>query len=87
MQKKSAVLQFIDEERAKGKDDQQIQHALLDAGWHMDIIQSAMHKKESTTIHTKPVSKESRLDWYELVANPLFWGGVFAVLLILALFI
>lgn len=56
MQGKSAVLMFIEAERAKGASDQQIQHKLLDAGWHMDIIQKAMNHREPVAI---PVVKRT----------------------------
>jgi hypothetical protein len=49
MSNKSAVLHFIEEERGKGTSDQIIRHQLLDAGWHMDIIQHAMRTDYQTS--------------------------------------
>lgn len=42
MKGKSAVEAFVESERTKGAADTEIIHKLLDAGWHMDIIQWAM---------------------------------------------
>ncbi len=87
MQKKSAVLHFIDEERSKGKSDKDICHQLLDRGWHMDIIQNAMHKKHNDSTpakHTVPVTKKFSATHLQ---NPYIWVGIFGLLVLLALFI
>ncbi len=66
MQTKSTVLIFIETERAKGVGEQKIQHKLLDAGWHMDIINKAMAHQEPITIksdlsNVKKASLKSKL--------------------------
>lgn len=73
MDKKSAVVTFIETERANGKSDTSIQHKLLDAGWQMDIIQWAMgqiagERAQPHAASTSPSHKHRR----EL----LFGGGV-----------
>lgn len=87
MQKKSAVLRFIDQERAKGTSDKEIQHQLLDAGWHMDIIQNAMHSKQSSQLlETSNTRKKKEINAAR-VLNPYIWAAVFVALVLFALFI
>jgi hypothetical protein len=94
MDKKSSVLVFIEEERAKGASDQEITHRLLDSGWHMDIIQNALKHREQIGSflerHPAPETKKglSRwLDYRSLLYNPLFYAGVFALLVLFVLFV
>jgi hypothetical protein len=46
MSKKSTVIRFVEKERSRGSSESEIQGKLLDAGWHMDIIQHAMGQNE-----------------------------------------
>lgn len=91
MHKKSAVLEFVEKERAKGTSDQDIQHKLLDAGWHMDIIHQVM--ETNTAQPTGPVAngvKPDNLTVRTLAKKypiPLAVGGGFLVLVLIALFI
>lgn len=86
MHKKSAVLKFIEKERAKGVGDQGIQHQLLDAGWHMDIIQNAMSSELSKSA-PKPISSTAKkklpVRQLQLLGIVLF----FFVMVFVALFI
>lgn len=84
MDKKSAVLKFIERERAEGATDQEIQHHLLDAGWHMDIIQRAMGAELShkTNNHT-PEKRKLDVRRIQLLAA----GLALIFLMLLAVFI
>ena len=48
MQKKPMMSHFIEEQRARGRSEKEIQSQLLEAGWQMDIIMHAMN----TNMHT-----------------------------------
>lgn len=82
MKKRSAVLHFIEKEREKGATDKEIRHKLLDAGWSMDIIHHAMHKREDNSAH-----KTQQTKTVGLKINPvtLVIFGLLAIML-LALF-
>lgn len=84
MSNQSAVIQFIEQERAKGTNEQEIQHQLLDAGWHMDIIQSAMGTKVTASPSKIPDTKSLLTTRQTQV-----WGvaAVIVILVLLALFI
>jgi hypothetical protein len=84
MRKKPAVLHFIEEERSKGTKDTEIRHKLLDAGWHMDIIHHAMHKKDD---HAHQPESTATNDWRSRMNYPLIGAGIFLLLILLALFI
>ncbi len=60
MQKKSAVIAFVEDERAKGVGDLDIQHKLLDAGWQIDIIHWALGKTAGD--QAKPFVANSKSD-------------------------
>ena len=86
MSKKSAVAQFVHDERKKGKDDKEIQHQLLDAGWQMDLIKHALEDPAETP---KTVSPSAKADSFRL--KKLHWlyagGLMLVILLFLALFL
>ena len=84
MKQKSAIPLFIEEERAKGKSDEEIRHQLLDAGWKMDIIQSAMQADAARHTGLQPVPESLAL---KLLKNPLLYIGVVILLLLMAMFI
>ena len=85
MHKKSAVPEFIEEERAKGTKDKDILHKLLDAGWHMDIIHHVMHKEDKghpgNPLEPKPGLRDPRIIY------PVAVGAILMVLILLALFV
>lgn len=83
MVKKQGVAHYIEEERAKGKSDQQITHDLLDAGWQMDVIQHALHGEPIKLRDFQPI-----LDIKKQPVRRGFILGilVFVVLLLLAAF-
>ena len=87
MQKKSAVLRFIDEERAKGASDKEIRHQLLDRGWHMDIVQSAMDTKHDESITASNGVGKKEKAWPGTLNSPYIWAAVFGLLILFALFI
>ncbi len=87
MQKKSAVIAFIEEQRSTGATDKEIKHQLLDAGWHMDIIQHAMqavHSDKPTLPAGDATTKKSELLNPQ---KPYVWLALFIVLVITAIFI
>lgn len=89
MKKKPDVPHFIEEERQKGRSDEEIRRKLLNAGWQIDIIHNAMqNKRRSVTLQT-PVNKA--LSYKEMADNairtPFFLGGILVLLVLLAVFI
>ena len=89
MQKKSAVIHFIEDERTKGTSDKEIQHQLLDAGWHMDIIQHAMHAKPQQH-KVQKVSKPKQNSYqyaFTVIKQPKYLAIAFIVLALVALFL
>lgn len=94
MKKQSAVMEFVDAERAKGKSDKAIQHDLLDAGWHMDIVRHALGKKTHNTPNMKTKAKTAEAPvplWqhpklHSAIRHPYTWIAVFVILILLALF-
>jgi hypothetical protein len=53
------MVRFVEQARKEGKSEEAIRHALLDAGWQMDIILSAMQTNMHTTKdnQVKPMTK------------------------------
>ncbi len=86
MKKKSAVPYFIEAERAKGKSDAQIRRKLLGAGWHIDIVQSAL-KNKTHVKPSRPVNKGFKETLKDPANTPYLVGGVLVLLVLLALFI
>ena len=88
--KKPAVPNFIEIERAKGKSDEEIKSKLLDAGWHMDIVLSAMKGGIGRKViqETKPAKATS---YREIILNkiktPFFGSFILLLLVLLAIFI
>lgn len=92
MDTKTSVLSYIEEERSKGKTEQEITHGLLDSGWHMDIIQRALdhHNQVESFLerHHAPKKIEGKLNkLIFILSKPIFWAGLFFVLFLLAMFI
>jgi hypothetical protein len=87
MQKKAAVPQFIEDARSKGTPDKEITHQLLEAGWQMDIIQSAMKSYDAEQKQATHAIPPETFNWQKLLLNPYFWGGIVVLLLLGALFI
>ncbi len=86
MQKRSAVVSFIEEERAKGLTNKEIQHKLLDAGWQMDIIHKVMDKdnmSKTPTPHNPPVQPRSTIELRHIAYG---LGGVFILLVLFVAF-
>ena len=87
MRDKPAVLRFIDEERGKGTSDKVIQHKLLDAGWHIDIVHHALDKKHGG----RPTAVNPATPVEPLFQSEIKYGlislGAFLVLVIIALFV
>lgn len=87
-------MEFVAAERAKGKGDKAIQHDLLDAGWHMDIVRHALGKKTHNTpnMKTKARAAEATVSPWQhpklqnVIRHPYTWVAVFMVLILLALF-
>jgi len=88
MQKKSAVIGFIEEQRAKGIDDKEIQHQLLNSGWHMDIVQHAMQAIHGDKSSSPAVDRPKKIK-SELInpQKPYVWVVLFIVLIMTAIFI
>lgn len=85
MKGKSAVLTFIDKERAKGAKDKEIRHKLLDAGWHMDIVSRAMkdHKPKTPHAPRKPLTKKQLTE----LEISIMAGSLLILAVLLALYI
>lgn len=83
MENKSAVLAFIQKERAEGTADADIKRHLLDAGWQIDIIlkamESAPHQNVPGIVPAKITSPYRRA--------AIIAGAVIFLLILLALFI
>jgi len=79
MEKQQGVVHYIEEERAKGKSDQDITHDLLNNGWQMDIIQSAMHGAPIKRRDLEPILDIRK----QPIRRIIIFGGI--VLLILCL--
>jgi hypothetical protein len=88
VKKKPSVLHFIDEEREKGTSDKDIIHKLLDAGWHMDIIQRALHSGETEPTALPTITTAGIKERLTRSINTLHViGGIFVLLVLLALYI
>jgi hypothetical protein len=87
MSKKSAVVHFIEKERNRGLADKEIRHKLLDAGWHMDIIQRAMTPASSNSPRAYAVNTPKKILPYEFAQKRLAAGGAVVSILLLAAFI
>jgi hypothetical protein len=85
--RKPAVVKYIEENRAKGKTEQEITHNLLDAGWHMDIIRHAMQGSPIKDRGFAPILdiKKQPLKRSWVCAMALL--GAFIALILLALFV
>ncbi len=86
MKKKSAIPHFIEVERTKGRTDAQIRRKLLDAGWHIDIVQSALKNKVGVQ-PSRPINKGYKYALKDPANTPYMVGGVLVLLVLLALFI
>lgn len=87
MPKKSAVLQFVEDERAEGKTDKQIIHDLLDAGWEMDVIHYALEGETAHKPAEAPIRQPAKKTIPELLIHPYAIGGIFLIIVLLAIFV
>lgn len=87
MAKKDSVPVFIEKERRKGTGDEEIVHKLVEAGWHLDIINEAI-KKVGVRKPMPGVNSTDQDKIFGVPRKPLIAGGViFLVLILAALFI
>jgi hypothetical protein len=55
MQRKPSLVRYIEQRRKDGKSESEIRDELLNAGWQMDIIMSAMHTNMYTHLDNQVV--------------------------------
>ena len=81
------MVDFIEEQRAAGKSESEITHMLLDAGWHMDVIQKTMHGDPIQHRSLDPILDIKK----QPIRKPVAIGGIaallFVALVLIALFI
>ena len=88
MKKKPAVPDFIKQERSKGVSDEEIQRKLLEAGWHMDIIHSALNGKKDSAPPVVSGTADYKKNAGNTVKSPVFITiAVVLLLVLLAIFI